>query len=304
MSLRRVTVRVPATSANLGPGFDCLALALDFYNTVTVELSDHFAIAITGEGATRLSRGADNQVYRALVTVFERVGQPVPRLALRCHNEVPLGRGLGSSGAAVVAGVVAGNVLCGEPFSPHELLAIAAELEGHPDNAAAALFGGCQIVLEGSDGRLLTATVPLASELRLALLIPDHEMPTAQARAVLPAHVSRSDAVFNLARVALLVTALATGDLARLREATEDRLHQPPRRRLFPAMDAIFLAALDAGALGVCLSGSGPTVLAFARDDAMHIAEAMSRAAHQAGLRSSIRIASPSFEGAYVLEKE
>ena len=298
----RVTLRIPATSANLGPGFDCLALALDFYNTLTVEPSEHFAIEITGEGESRLSRGVGNQVYRAMAAVYERLRRPLPSLKLVCHNEVPLARGLGSSGTAVVGGLLAANLLCGSPLTLHELLIMADAMEGYPDNAAACLFGGCQIVLPSDTGGFLTASVPVPPSLQVALLIPEFEIATTRARAVLAAQVSRADAVFNLGRVALLVTAFATGDLASLRQAMQDRLHQPARRPLFPAMDAIFLAALDAGALGACLSGSGPTVLAFARDDAPTIAEAMAQAAAQSGLQAHTRIARPSPRGAHVVE--
>ena len=300
--LDRVTFRVPATSANLGPGFDCLAMALDFYNTLTVELSERFAIEIVGEGDARLSRGVSNQIYRAIAAVYERVRRPIPSLKLVCHNEVPLGRGLGSSGAAVVGGLLAANVLCGEPLSLHEILVMAEAMEGYPDNAAACLFGGCQIVLRSDNGGFLTASVPVPPSLQVALLIPEFEILTARARAVLAAQVSRSDAVFNLSRIALLVTAFATGDLGRLRQAMQDRLHQPARRPLFPAMDAIFLAALEAGALGVCLSGSGPTVLAFAQEDAPAVAEAMAQAAAHSGLQAHTRIARPSLRGAHIVE--
>jgi homoserine kinase len=249
-------------------------------------------------GEDRLSRGVNNQIYRAIGLVYERV-QPLPNLRLVSHNEVPLTRGLGSSSTAIVGGLLAANTLCGEPLSPPQLLGIAASIEGYPDNAAACLFGGCQIVLPSEGEGYLTASVPLPPTLQVVLLIPDFQIPTARARAVLAQQVSRRDAVFNLGRVALLVRSFATGDLSLLREAMEDRLHQPARRPLFPAMDAIFSAAIEAGALGACLSGSGPTVLAFARDDAPQVAEAMKQAAQASGLGASVRLARPASRVSY-----
>jgi homoserine kinase len=179
---------------------------------------------------------------------------------------------------------------------------MAATMEGYPDNAAACLLGGCQIVLPSERGGYLTASVPIPSSLQVVLLIPEFQVPTARARAVLTAQVSRRDAVFNVGRAALLVRAFATGDLSLLREAMQDRLHQPARRPLFPAMDAIFLAATEAGALGACLSGSGPTVLAIVESNATPVAEAMRQAAQESGLKASVRLARPSEQGAYFVE--
>ena len=211
---------------------------------------------VHGEGAGVLSLGPDNLVHRAADALFREAGVSPPDFSLTCHNAIPLERGLGSSAAAVVGGLLAANALCDEPLSPQDLLRLAARLEGHPDNAAAALFGGCQIVAQDGDA-LLCASVALPSGLRAVLFIPDEAMNTAQARAVLPPVVSRQDAAFNAARTALLVNALAEGRLEHLRTATQDRMHQPQREVLFPAMRLIFSAALNAGALGVFLSGAG-----------------------------------------------
>ena len=251
MSYHRVTVRVPATTANLGPGFDCLGLALGMWNTVRLEIGPP-GVAISGEGADSLSRGEDNLVLRAIAAAFQEAALPMPRLRLRCHNTIPLGRGLGSSAAAVVGGLVAANTLCGEPLGQQALLRLATSLEGHPDNVAAALLGGCCIVVQDGE-RLVTSAVPIPSWLRAVVFIPDTAMPTREARAVLPPQVSRQDAVYNMGRVALLVNALATGKAEDLRVATQDALHQPARRRLFPAMERVIQAGLAAGALGAFL---------------------------------------------------
>ena len=296
--LNRIRVRVPATTANLGPGFDCLGLALDLYNTVAVETGQSFSISITGEGAQALDRSPKNLVYRAMAAVYERIGRPVPPCRLSCHNEIPLRRGLGSSAAAAAGGLVTANLLCGQPLPTEELIRLGTALEGHPDNIAPAILGGCQIaVLEG--GKVITAAVSWPQALKAVLFIPDFEMATAQARSILPPQVSRADAIYNISRTALLVTALTTGRFEHLRVATQDRLHQPARQAIFPAMSAIFEAALAAGALGAFLSGGGSTILALAVDKAEAIAEAMARAAQGAGVTGRTRLARASALGAH-----
>ena len=298
----RVEVAAPATTANLGPGFDCLAMALDLWNTVTLEVGAQ-GVEIQGEGEGALSPGADNLVHRAAKALFSEAGVSAPDFALTCRNAIPLERGLGSSAAAAVGGLLAANALCGEPLSPQELLRLAVRLEGHPDNAAAALFGGCQIVAQDGD-ELLCAPAPLPSGLRAVLFIPEEAMNTAQARAVLPPVVSRADAAFNAARTALLVNSLAAGRLEHLRTATQDRLHQPQREVLFPAMRLIFSAALNAGAHGVFLSGAGSTVLALASAREMTIGYEMADVAEKAGVRGDIRVVDLSPRGAHVVRVE
>jgi homoserine kinase len=228
-------------------------------------------------------------VYRGLAAVYERLGKPVPKLKIHCRNEIPLARGLGSSAAAIAAGLVAGNTLCGKPLSSQELLALGAALEGHPDNIAPALFGGlCLALWEGEE--VLWAHIPLPSGLKAVLFIPQFEMPTEKSRSILPPEVSLRDAVFNISRAVLLVLALAQDQPQYLRVATEDRLHQPYRRALFPAMDALFDAALSAGAFGVFLSGGGSTVLALSRGGEEAIAQAMADAAKRLGVAGEARL--------------
>lgn len=293
------SVRVPATTANLGPGFDCLGLALDLWNTVRLELGTR-GVQVSGEGAESLSRGEDNLVCRAAAALFREVGDASPDVAVVCRNDVPLGRGLGSSAAAVVGGLAAANALCGEPLSTRDLLRLAVAMEGHPDNVTPALLGGCQVsVTDGDD--VVTSAVPTPEGLRAVLFVPERPMPTAQARALLPARVSRDDAVFNIGRTALLVNALATGDLDGLRVATQDRLHQPYRSALFPSMRLIIQAALDAGALGAFLSGAGSTVLALARGREMTIGFEMTDVADKAGVAGEVRVVELSARGAHVV---
>ena len=295
-------VRAPATTANLGPGFDCLGMALDIWNEVTVHVGQP-AVTIDGEGADTLERDQGNLVCRSIARAFREAGVPMPGLTVACRNAIPLARGLGSSSAAVVAGLLAGNALCGAPLSQQQLLELAVDIEGHPDNAAPAFLGGCQIVTL-DDGAIVTAPVPIASPLKAVLFIPDQPMATAQARAILPPQVPRADAVFNAARTALLVDALATGRYEYLRVATRDRLHQPQREAIFPAMRLIFRAALAAGALGVFLSGAGSTILALANQREMTIGWEMQDIAEKAGVHGTLRVADLTPAGAHVVRLE
>lgn len=275
MVASKVVVRIPATTANLGPGFDCLGMALELYNTVTVHVTGGgLDVRIEGEGAESLRWGEENRVLRAMRVAFREADQRLPGLSLELENRIPLGRGLGSSAAATVGGLVAGNALCGSLLSEEQLLRLATRLEGHPDNVAPALLGGLVIVVQDGE-RLVYDRVALPVELQAALFVPDLAMPTAEARRVLPAQISRADAVYNLGRVALLVSALAQRRYDLLDLATRDRLHQPYREAIFPAMPALFEAARQAGALGVFLSGAGSTILALCRDNAQAVAEAM-----------------------------
>ena len=300
---RRVTVRVPATTANLGPGFDCMGLALDIYNTVSITSSAAFQIEITGEGAGVLPRDGQNVAYRAVQTLAEVVGREVPTLTLALHNEIPLARGLGSSAAAIVGALLAADQFFQSHLSVDEVLELACQMEGHPDNVAPAILGGCTVVVKEGQ-RLVHAPVPLPKDLVAVLFLPDFTLATVEARRVLPRQVEMADAVFNVGRAALLATCLATGRLELLRVATQDALHQPWRKALFPAMESLFKAALDAGALGVFLSGAGPTVLALARHNADLVAHAMREAARMDRVAGSTRLARPNLEGAQVVDQE
>jgi homoserine kinase len=278
----------PATSGNLGAGFDALSLTLDLCNEFSVEPAERTEVDNLGEGAVGLPNGPDHLVYRAIRRAFAARSAVPPPLRLRCVNRIPLSRGMGSSSSAISAGLLLGNRLQDDPLSMDELLLLATELEGHPDNVVACLLGGIQVsVLD--DGRVLHSRVPLALPLRAVLFVPDFPMDTKQARSLLPGQVSLSDAVFNLSRAALLVAACANGEADLLRAATADRLHQPPRSALFPAMPHLFEAALEAGALAACLSGAGSTILALALDGTERIGAAMKAAASAKGISGTIR---------------
>lgn len=299
----RVTVRVPATSANLGPGFDSIGIALQLYNAVSIEASETFGVSLSGEGADVLSQGQDNLVYQGVLAVYGKLGRPVPPLRLSCENWVPLARGLGSSSAALVAGLVAGNEFCGGPLADQTILQMAASMEGHPDNVTPALFGGLQVAVM-SDGVVERIAVPLAADPAIVIFVPAFPVLTSEARGILPDRIPRADAVYNVGRVAMLVAAMAAGSIDHLRTATGDALHQPYRRKLFPAMDDIIAAAVGVGAAGAALSGAGPSILAFASGGEERVAEAMSRAASLAGVEGRTILTRICHEGATITNED
>ena len=256
-----VTVRAPATAANLGPGFDALGLALGLHNEVTVDTRAEPAVVVEGEGAGELPEDATNMVFRAMAFLAREAGGSLPPFALRCLNRIPLARGLGSSSAAVVSGLLLADRLLGSELPPDRLLEVAVDIEGHPDNVAACLRGGLVIAYLSRAGWRAERLEP-NDALRPIVLVPEEErMATGDARRVLPVEVPLRDAAFNLGRAALATVAL-TQRPALLGEALEDRLHQPRRLPLVPGARAIYQHLREAG-VPVCLSGSGPTLLAF-----------------------------------------
>ncbi len=300
-----IEVRAPATTANLGPGFDCLGLALDLWNRlealpVEAGAEDASSVEVVGEGVEELATDSGNLTYRAMQFLFDEADLEMPPLRLRCHNAIPLSRGLGSSAAAIAGGLVAANTLCGSPYSPNELLEMAATIEGHPDNVAAAVLGGLQLVV--SDGpQLYTAAIPTPPELHAVLFIPEVRIATADARAVLPRQVSVADAVFNMGRVALMVAGMGFNRPEYLEVATQDKLHQPYRLPLFPAVERISAAARAAGALGVFVSGSGSTILALTEGREMTVAYEMFEAARLTGVPGRLEVTKPTERGAYLV---
>jgi homoserine kinase len=278
----RVHVRVPATSANLGPGFDALGLALALYNEVTAAEADAVSVTITGEGAGRLPPNDHNVMVRAVRQAYEAAGRPFKGVKLACVNRVPTARGLGSSAAAWVGGLVAGNALLGGPLSRDALLALAARAEGHPDNVAAALHGGFVVC---ADGRATRIDVPAG--LDAVLVVPRRAVRTAKARAALPAEVPMRDAVFNIAHASLLALGLARGDLELVARGLADRIHQPRRAALYPRSMRLLEGAAELGALGATISGAGPSVLVWTRREAT--AAVLERLAAEAASWADVR---------------
>jgi homoserine kinase len=282
----RVTVRVPATTANLGPGFDSLALALDLWNEATFSIQgDSIKVEVIGEGHDHLPTDEHNLVVHAALDFIKRHNKPAPAgLKVICTNCIPVSSGLGSSASANLLGIMGANALLGQPASREEIFHLVGKLEGHPDNAAAALWGGLVVVVDCDGKPILRQFDP--APLSVVVVIPQHYFPTAAARAALPAEVPMASAVYNLGRTALVVEALRTGDLDLLEQVMDDRLHQPYRLKLIPGAEAAMQAARRAGARAVALSGAGPSLVAFTSSRTEEVARAMESEFKQVNLTS------------------
>ena len=305
--LPSVTVTVPATTANLGPGFDCIGAALTLYNQFKFtclpssqgEDSEVLAINVMGAEAQRVTTDRSNLLYQAFVKFYEHLEQIPPPVKIEIQMGVPLARGLGSSATAIVGGLLGANLLSGEALSQQQVMALAIALEGHPDNVVPALLGGCRLAAtrvedepqrRGEHREWEVCEVPWCGEVVPIVAIPDFELSTQEARLVLPTEVSRADAIFNTAHLGLLLRGLETGREDWLRAALQDRLHQPYRKGLIPGYDAVNSAAVAAGAYGMVISGAGPTLLALT--DTVHseaVAAAMAVAWKEEGVASVVR---------------
>lgn len=255
-------VRVPASSANLGPGFDALGVALALYLECRFRRAESLRIRVEGRDADLIATGPDNLIWRTVRAVAEDVGESVGPIELEIRNEIPIGKGLGSSAAALTAGVVIADQLLGLGWKPLRILDEAARIEGHPDNVAACVLGSIVAAAIDSGGATRAVRIELPARFALAVVVPDFPLPTPKARAVLPERYSRHDAIFNVQRAALLVAALATGSSHAFPAALEDRFHQPYRCSLVPGLEEI-LRLRAPGLLGCALSGAGPSVLVF-----------------------------------------
>jgi homoserine kinase len=303
-TMNSLSIRVPATSANLGPGFDSLGLAFAFYNIIRISSVAQVAterVRIYTPDAAALPIDESNITYSSALRLFAYIGREDTSFQLEMWNHIPLSRGLGSSAAARVGGLVAANEWARaqgwRTASAAELITLANELEGHPDNSSAALLGGlvASALKTGFDGKVtneaLAVVLPVERYPRFLVWIPDNELPTSQARAVLPTIVPHSDAVFNLSRTALLLAALSTGRWELLREALKDRLHQNQRAGLLPGWSAVERAALDEGAYGVTISGAGSSVLIWLPENDAVVSgarRAIETAAAQAGVSGRV----------------
>jgi homoserine kinase len=280
----RVRVTVPASSANFGPGFDVLGVALALHNVAELAEADGLTVEVEGEGGASLPRDERNVVVRGARLVYEAAGRRFRGLTIHQWNHIPPGRGLGSSGTAWLLGLLGANALLEEPLGQDALMDFAVREEGHPDNLGASLRGGVTVTCWDAETRAVVS-LPVPRGIEFAVLVPDFEASTAAARAALPASYPRPDAVYNVVRVALLVGAWTQARWDVVGQAMSDRLHQPYRSRaMFPWLDGVLAAARGAGALGAALSGAGPSVLGLApagRGDA--VARAMTRALRGAG---------------------
>ncbi|KAE8905607.1 hypothetical protein PF005_g15893 [Phytophthora fragariae] len=325
--LTSVVVRVPATTANMGPGFDTIGMALDIWTEISAEVVKDKSVApgisLTneGEGAKELPTDDSNLVVVGIKAAFKAAGESLPRhIKVHCKNRIPFARGLGSSSAGIVGGIIAGLALAGMRLpvrGREELLQLASEIEGHPDNVAPAIYGGLQLGIFADD-RWYSSRVQIPDGLQCVVFIPDSTGPTSVARAILPPDVPRKDAVFNIGRAAIFVNAFRSGNLNELRYATQDMLHQPQRGAAqYPHLEPLIKAALAAGAHGCFLSGAGPTVLAItsgragdiftqqlAERQENKVANAMREAAAALDVSGCVFITNPDHRGAFIVRAE
>jgi homoserine kinase len=295
-----VTVTVPATTANLGPGFDCIGAALTLYNEFKFTRLDkgEVIISVTGTEAEKVKTDESNLVYQAFVTFYQHLQQIPPPVKIEIKMGVPLARGLGSSATAIVGGLIGANLLTGEPLSQSQVMELAIAIEGHPDNVVPALLGGCRLAAT-IDTAWEICDIPWHNHIVPVVAIPDFELSTKEARAVLPTQVSRGDAIFNTAHLGLLLRGLETANNNWLKAALQDKLHQPYRKALILGYDAVNSAALSKGAYGMVISGAGPTLLALT--DELHsqaVGIAMAAAWKQEGISAIVRSLSLDTQGA------
>ena len=305
--MKPFTVMVPCSTSNLGPGFDAIGMALggpDLMVRVTPGTDRLRITRFVGEGADRVPLDATNRVIQAAQHAAVEAGKdPTLLMAeLEVHSSIPLKRGLGSSAAAALAGAMVADRLLDGAIGETGVLRTAVEMEGHPDNVVASLRGGTQVSIRDSEGLVFSCPIAIKQPLRVALYIPDQELATSAARAVLPKTVSMEDAVHNLGRTALFVAALAQGQYDLLREAMQDRLHQTPRAGLLPWLPALLEAAIKGGALGAALSGAGTTVCALCTPDrARDVATAMLDAAAHLRIEGRAEVADAGVPGARIV---
>lgn len=267
-----MNVRVPASSANLGPGFDAVGMALGIYLNCRFEPADTLSIRVCGRDAGQISSGADNLIWQTAQAVAHDVAGSLPPIALEINNDIPIGKGLGSSAAALIAGVVIADHLLGLHWKPHRILDEAARIEGHPDNVAACVLGSIVASAIDAGGVARAVRLELPARYGVAIVVPDFNLPTVEARKVLPKTYSREDAIFNVQRSALLMAALATGTTSAFPIALEDRFHQPYRYSLVPGLEEMVNLRAP-GLLGCALSGAGPSIVVFYEKGSEQVAD-------------------------------
>ncbi|MBO8172565.1 MAG: homoserine kinase [Bacillaceae bacterium] len=296
MNDQAVYVRVPASTANLGSGFDSIGMAFQLYTTIKMRVAEQTVIQHRGPHLEGIPTDKSNLIYKAVEKVFHVAGKPVPELEIEVESEIPLTRGLGSSAAALVGGLVAGNQLAGNPLDQDELYQIASVWEGHPDNVGASLYGG--IIIGAMDGdhvsHIRVSPPPL---LKAVVAIPDFQLSTRLARSVLPTQYAREDVVYSVSHAALLAAALSTGDTSVLAKAMQDRIHQPYRMTLVPGMEKLLKNAVEYGALGVALSGAGPTVIALVEGEEESLKQYMADVFAQEEIRCEVKTLLPDLDG-------
>ncbi len=294
-------VKIPATTANIGPGFDCLGMALSLYNTIEFEqLPENgiYQLSAQGESADEVSLNEDNLVYQVYKQTLLAAHAPVYGVKMHFDNQIPFARGLGSSSAAIIGGAMVANTFLNGRLSNEEILSIAMTFEGHPDNIAPALLGGAVLSGIRDDNTIFYQKITPPKSLHCTLIVPDYPLETAKAREVLPKTVSMSDAVYNISRTALLIDGLHRGDVAQIAQAMTDKLHQPYREPLIKGMKTISQKAAEAGALATVISGAGPTLLLVS--DYELPAEKIAPVLQQLAINGRILSLKPSLVGAEV----
>jgi homoserine kinase len=278
--IQKTHIQVPATSANLGPGFDCMALALDLWNDVILDSAEgEVRVSIEGEGARSLPKDGKNRIAQAAVQVLQKAGADGLGFSIECTNRIPVSSGMGSSAAAAVGGLIAANDAIGSPYSRQNLIQLSLPLEVHADNAVAAFVGGL-VILSAEDGRILWRRYELPS-MQVCVVVPDRHLSTVESRSILPEKIDHRDAVFNIGKALLAADALRNADYRLLSEVMQDRLHQPYRLARLPGVEDLIQAAKQAGAAAAVLSGAGPGVIAFADSGLEEIQNAMLGAARE-----------------------
>lgn len=258
-----VKIQIPATSANLGSGFDCLGVALDMYNYVWMEEAD--CIDITSNDGIEVPSDENNLIYWSAERLYQECGKKLPGLRIIQENNIPMTRGLGSSSACIVAGLTGANRFLGSPLSKHDLVNLACKIEGHPDNTTPALLGGLVTAAMEND-RVFSVSVPVAKNIRFGVFIPPFELKTEVARGALPDRYTRDNAVYNLSRSALMTAALFSGSMENLRVAVQDSLHQPYRMKFISGVETVFRMSYELGSYGTYISGAGPSIIAILDD--------------------------------------
>lgn len=290
--MKKVSVSVPATTANLGVGFDCIGAALSISNKfefTEVETDNKLTITVEGQEAAKVSKNEDNLIYQSFLQLYQKIGQSTPKIAINIKLGVPFSRGLGSSATAIVGGLLGANTLAGNPLNQAEIRNMAIAIEGHPDNVVPALLGNCQLSIADGDNWQVTS-IPWHQDIIPIVAIPNFELSTTEARSVLPENYSRSDAVFNISRMGLLLRALDTNNKSWLQAALIDKIHQPYRQKLIKGYSEVKQAAMQAGAYGMVISGAGPTLLALANIDQVdQVTKSMSTAWCKLGIEADVQ---------------
>lgn len=291
-----IKIRVPATSANLGPGFDCLGLALDVWNEVSFEPANKLIYQVTGEGAEKLNKGTKNLLTKAYALVYEVCGKPMSGVKIYADNRILMSSGLGSSAAAIVSGLFGANEMLGNLLNENEILKLATDMEGHPDNVAPALLGGLVVSVMARE-EVITKRYEIP-DITVVIVKPIVDWPTRMARAVLPKSVSRADAIHNIGRAVLVVDALRNGDLDLLQKVMDDRIHQPYRLKHITGGMAAYKTAKQFGA--AALSGAGPSIINFVMpENAERARKEIAQVFHERGIKTKDVVTKPSTRGAH-----